>query len=153
MQPVVEVLGDLPLKAGEIVKYEVPLTGPAAQTKEILLYTFISLDDTAETFYRGYYMIYTKGLDGKQYAFYMNVAKARDAVINSDNFWLPFGAGYESFVYASLISAEGAELKHKKKCAKKCGKSGQEAMKAYACEGPDDQETAVGQIMLTGYKK
>lgn len=149
--PTLVTLGDLPLKAGEIIKYNVDL-GLSKAPNEILIYTFITLEDTAPSLHRGFYNIYTQKQDGTQYALYMNVAMTKDTVINSQNLWLPYGDGFEPYVYAVLYGPEGTELKPLKKRVKKFQKDGKEDLKAYKEQRPDDEETVVGQVFVTGYK-
>ena len=143
------LLGDLPLKVGEIATYEVRLTDVDTAPSEILVYAFISLEDTASSFHRGYYTVYTQKLDGTQFKFYMNVAMTKDAVINSENFWLPYGQDFEPRVYVTLSGPHGAELKPKKKI-KTSHKDGTEAMKAYRHQHPRDEDVIIGQAMITG---
>ena len=149
--PITNVLGDLPLKAGEQKAFPVNL--PVPTPAQLLVYTFITLEDSAESLYRGYYTIFTQNKDGKQFTFYMNVARTKDTVINSDNNWLPYGSDFQPFVYIKLNGPEGAEVKPKKKVKSCEGKDGATAMKEYSCHGPDDNEVIVGQAFIIGYQE
>ena len=150
--PTTVVLGDLPLKAGEQKAFPVNLPVKGATPTQLLVYTFISLEDSAESLHRGFYSIFTQNKEGKQFPFYMNVAMTKDTVINSDNNWLPYGSDFQPFVYIKLNGAEGAEVKPKKKVKSCEGKDGATAMKEYSCQCPDDDEVVVGQAFIIGYQ-
>ena len=145
-------LGDLPLKVGEIATYDVSLTDVDSAPSEILVYTFISLEDTAPSLHRGYYTVYTQKLDGTQFRFYMNVAMTKDAVINSENFWLPYGQDFKPYVYVTLNGPDGADITPIKKKVKGCQKDASAAMKDYGCQHQHDEEIIVGRAFITGYK-
>ena len=114
--------------------------------------TFITLQDASPDFHRGYYIISTKRKDDTgQYKFYMNVANVQDTVVNSGNFWLPWGDEIVPNVYVTLIGAGSAKLSSKKKAVKNCkGKDADCVMAEYARQKHDDKEEVVAQIFLTG---
>ena len=148
--PVTLTLGDLPLKAGEQKVYPVPV--PANSASQLLVYAFISLEDSAQSFHRGFYDINTQTTDGTKYSFYMNVAMNKDTVINSANFWLPFGPDFQPYVYITLNGADNTEIKPKKKVKSCSGKDGATALKDYCSQRASDDEQAVGQAFIIGYK-
>lgn len=131
--PTEHKLGYLPLKAGETATYEVSgLTDVNTTPSEIMLYAYITLKGTASSLQRGYYIVYTKKLDGTQFKFYMNFAMTNDTIINSENFWLPYGQDFEPSVYVTLIAADGAELQ--------------------LDQHPCDDRVSVGEAFITGYR-
>lgn len=122
-------IGSLPLVAGETRKFDIPSDIDQAIPKELLIYTFITVNNVPPGFRRGYYKIYTQRKNGTQYSFYMNVANTNDAVVNSENMWLPYGADFEKGVFVHLNAVEGTEIAPKTK-----------------------SEESVGEILITGYK-
>ena len=147
------VLGDMPLTANEMKKFDVPKEIDQASPKQLLVYTFITMDDVVPGFQRGFYEVYTQRQDGTKYALYMNVAMTRDAVLNSENMWLPYGPDFEKHVFVRLNGAEGTKIAPKAKKIKSChGKDAATVMKEHAGHCHDDAEgVQVGQIMITGY--
>ena len=152
--PTVEVLDDLPLEAGVIKECKIPDSINQMNPKEILIYTFITIEDAQPGFQRGYYEIYTQRKDGRQYKFYMNVAMTNDAVVNSENMWLPYGTDFVTSIFIRLNGVDGTKIAPKTKKVKSCrGKEATVVMKQHAGHGHDDADgVEVGQIMITGYK-
>ena len=146
-----EVLGDLPLSVNDGPQpYPIQLSSTPSQ---LLVYAFITLEDANPTgFKRGYYEIYTKANDGTEYKFYMNVALTNDTIINSENFWLPYGPNFERAVYVRLVGVPGTSLKPKKKVKSCKGKDCATVMKEHAGHNHDNEEgVQVGVIFLTGH--
>ena len=155
MNPTVVSLGDLPLTAEETKEYPIPDDIYQKNPKEVLIYTFITIEEAEPGFKRGYYEIYTqRKKDGKQYKFYMNVAMTNDAVANSDNNWLPHGADFVKSIFVCLKGVNGTKIAPKgKKVKSSRGKEAAVVMKEHAGYGHDDADgVQVGQIFLTGYK-
>lgn len=153
--PCASILGDMPLVANEIKEYPVPKEIQQASPTQLLVYTFITLEEAMPGFQRGYYEIYTKKKNGgPQFTFYMNVAMTNDAVLNSENMWLPYGPDFVESVFVRLNGVEGTEMKPKKKKVKGCrGKDAATVLKEHAGHCHDDDEgVQVGQVMLTGYR-
>lgn len=152
--PTVEILGDLPLNSGDLVPFPVPVDIDQQNPKQLLAYAFITLDGVSPGFERGYYEIYTQSNDGVQYKFYLNVAKTSDAVLNSENIWMPYGTDFLKNVYVRLISADGAKIRPRGKEIKSCrGKDGATCMREHAGHGHNvANEVQVGQIFITGYR-
>lgn len=139
-------LGELPT-TGEEVQYPV-----AVNANQILVYAFISLHDLDNNpFQRGYYEIYTKGTDGTEYKYYMNVAfggSSGDTTINSGNFWLPYGAGIQPGVFVRLI---GVEMKHKKPQKSLAGKTFSAVMQEFSKQTPEG-DAIYSFMFVTGYR-
>ena len=152
--PIVSILGDLPLTANELAEFPIPKNIHEMSPKQILVYTFITMDDVMPGFQRGYYEVFTKRNDGTEFKLYMNVAMTRDAVLNSENMWLPYGTDFDKFVYVRLNGAEGTKIAPKEKKIKSCqGKDAATVMKEHAGHCHDDADgVQVGQIMITGYR-
>lgn len=148
--PTTLTLGDLPLKVGDQEAHPVPV--PANGASQLLVYAFISLEDSSQSFHRGFYDIYTQKKDGTKYSFYMNVAMNKDTVINSGNFWLPFGPDFQPYVYITLNGADKAEIKPKKKVKSCKGKDGATALKHYCSQRASDDDEAVGEAYIIGYQ-
>ena len=128
------------------IKYQVTTKLPQ-NTKEIQVYAFISLHGMEPGFKRGYYAIYTESNDESQkFKCFMNIANVNDTVVNSDNFWLPYGEGIKPAVFMELISPEG--LKPKKPQKKKAKGD----MKEYAWQSDDETEHVYAQAFVTGYR-
>ena len=151
--PTVSVLGDLPLIASEMKQFDVPKGIDQMSPKQLLVYTFITIDEVTPGFQRGYYEVFTQHKSGTQFKFYMNVAMTRDAVLNSENMWLPYGPDFEKYVFVRLNGAQGTKIAPKAKKIKSChGKDAATVMKEHAGHCHDDAEgVQVGQIMITGY--
>ena len=153
--PTTHVLGEMPLKPGERAAYEVPWPNLAGgKANKVLVYTFITVQDAEEGMNRGYYTISTESLDGsKKYTYYMNVAFAGDTVVNSGNYWLPYGDGIKPYVFVELVSAsKTTHLKPKGKSVKSCkGKDAESVLREYACQTGKEDEVIVGQVFLSGY--
>ena len=151
--PTVSVLGDLPLTASEMKQFDVPRNIDEMSPKQLLVYTFITIDEVTPGFQRGYYEVFTQHKSGAKFKFYMNVAMTRDAVVNSENMWLPYGPDFEKHVFVRLNGAEGTKIAPKAKKIKSChGKDAATVMKEHAGHCHDDADgVQVGQIMITGY--
>ena len=150
--PLQETLGDLPLKVDpNAVQYPITLS---VAPSELLVYAFITLEDVLPTgFQRGYYEIFTRRNDGTEFKFYMNVALTNNTVINSENVWLPYGAGFERAVYVRLVGTPGTSLEPKKKVKSCKGKDCATVLKEHAGHNHDNEEDVqVGVIFLTGYR-
>ncbi len=135
--PATLVLGDLPQEPGDQRAYEVPLPDIrlGGKLNQVLVYSFITVHEVDPGFQRGYYTIHTETLDGgKKYIYYMNVASAAGTVLNSGNFWLPFGDGIKPYVYVELVNAGGA---------------GSPA--SIKSKGKKQADVVEGQVFLTGY--
>ena len=144
--PTVYYLGELPQLAGEIAVY--PLI---TNLTELLFYSFITIHDLDTEFERGYYAIYTqRKTDGAQFIFYMNLARVADTIANSQNFWLPFGADFEPYVYAQFNAATGVKLQSTRKVMSCAGLSGEDVLQALI--NLQANEVFVGQLFITGYK-
>lgn len=153
--PTTAVLGDMPLVPAHRVQYEVPIPNVlGAKPNKVLVYAFITVQDAEQGLHRGYYVISTETLDGKTtYKYYMNMASASDTVINSGNYWLPFGENIKPYVYVELVSASPTtSLKPKGKGVKSCkGRDAEAVLREYACQTGAESEIIVGQVFLTGY--
>ena len=138
-------LGELPL-SGEEVEYKVSVTA-----KQILVYAFVTLHgQESSPIQRGYYEIYTKDVKGTPYKMFMNVVfggAAGDTAMNSGNFWLPYGDGFQPGLFVRLV---GVEMKTKKPQKSLAGKSFAEAMEEYCKQRDSDQEAIYSQIFVTG---
>ena len=150
-KPMEEVLGDLPLDVEDgLQSYPIPLSSTPSQ---LLIYAFITLEDVNPTgFKRGYYEIYPKAHDRTVFKFYMNVALTNEAVINSENVWLPYGPNFEKAVYVRLVGVPGTSIKPKKKIKSCKGKDYATVMKEHAGHNHDNEDgVQVGTIFLTGH--
>ena len=138
-----ELLGHLPLDIGTI-SFDVTNVAVLQLAKEIQVYAYISLHGLDQTFQRGYYEIYTESDDGKmKFSCYMDVANVNDSVINSDNMWLPFGAGIKKKVFITLHGADGSKGLKPKKSMKKNDTG---SMKKHC------NEDIFAEAFITGYK-
>ena len=142
------MLGDLPTKVDEITSYAVPTNligeGVNSAPSELLVYTFITSKGAAWSLLRAYYIVSTRKLDGTQFNFFMNAPLSPGTVANSQNFWLPYGADFEPYVYVELNSAPpGTELPD-------CSSDGWYA--TLAKQNLCLKRILVGSIALTGYK-
>jgi len=139
-------LGELPL-SGEEVEYKVSV----APAKQLLVYAFVTLhDETNSPFQRGYYEIYTKDLQGTPYKMFMNVVfggAAGDTAMNSGNFWLPYGVGFQPGIFVRLV---GVEMKTKKAQKSLAGKTFEAVMQEFCKQRDSDQEAIYSQIFVTG---
>ncbi len=134
--PATLLLGDLPQEPGDQRAYEVPPPNIAGgKPNQVLVYSFITVHEVDPGFQRGYYTISTETLDGgKKYTYYMNVASAAGTVLNSGNFWLPYGDGIKPYVYVELVNAGGA---------------GSPA--SIKSKGKKQADGVEGQVFVTGY--
>ena len=146
--PISGYIGQLP-DDEDLHSYDITSTLPA-NTTEIQIYAYISVQGLEPSFERGYYTVYTESLDGKtQFACYLNVAKINDTVLNSDNFWLPYGEGIKPTVFMQLKSSESSKGLKAKKPRKKSTKGD---MKEQLKQRDDDDDQIYGEAFLSGYK-
>ena len=152
--PIVSVLGDLPWTANHMKKFDIPKYIDQMSPKQLLVYTFIAVDDATPGFQQGYYEVFTQSKDGTQFKLYMHVAMTKDAVLNSENMWLPYGPDFEKNVFVRLNGAQGTKIAPKAKKIKSChGKDAATVMKEHAGHSHDDADgVQVGQIMIAGYR-
>ena len=146
--PTFGYLGQLP--GDETVRtYQVTASLPS-ETKEIQVYAYISVQELEPSFKRGYYAVYTESTDGAQrFTCYMNIANVNDTVLNSDNFWLPYGEGIKPAVYMQLVSAEGSQGLKTKKPLRKNPKGD---MKEHVNQRDDEPDQVYGEAYVTGYR-
>lgn len=147
--PAMDYLGHLPDDTVGIQTFPVPDSVPATAT-EIQVYAYISVQGLDPQFKRGYYEVYTKATQsGAEFKCYLNIANVQDTVLNSDNFWLPYGEGIDKAVYVRLASAEGTTNMKTKKPKRKCPKGD---MKEHLNQRDDDDDQIFGEAFVTGYK-
>ena len=144
--PISDYLGQLP-DDETIHTYKVTKPIPPEVT-EIQLYAYISVQGLEPTFQRGYYEIYTESNDGSQkFVCFLNIANVNDTVLNSDNFWLPYGDGIKPAVFMQLVSSGGG-LKAKK--PKRKNTKGD--MKEHVNQRDDELDQVYGEAFVTGYR-
>ena len=145
--PTFNYLGQLP-DDEDVHTFQVTVSLPP-NTTEIQVYAYISVQGLEPSFKRGYYTVYTQSTDGSQnFACYMNIANVNDTVLNSDNFWLPYGEGIKSAVFMQLVSSEGAGLKAKKPRRKNTKGD----MKEHVNQRDDEPDQVYGEAFVTGYR-
>lgn len=146
-EPIFHYLGYMPTEPG-VNTFQVG-SFPSAPI-EIQVYSYISVQGLDPKFERGYYEVYTQSTDGsKKFACYMNVANVNDTVLNSDNFWLPYGDGIDTNVYVQLISAEGSTGMNPKKPRRKNVKG---LLKDFVNQRRTDDDEVHGELYVTGYR-
>lgn len=147
-EPFFDNLGEIPIDTA--VHTFQPASGLPANTNEIQIYAYISIHGLDPEFERGYYQVYTRSTDGtKTFACYMNVANVQDTVLNSDNFWLPYGEGIDPAVYVQLMGAEGSKGMNPKKPQRKKRKGD---MKEFVNQRRTDTDEIHGELYVTGYR-
>lgn len=145
--PTLGYIGQLPDDVNTVHTFEVTASLPP-DTVEIQLYAYISVQGLDPSFERGYYAIYTESTEGSQrFSCYMNIANVNDTVLNSDNFWLPYGNGIKPAVYMQLFSS-GGDLKAKK--PKRKATKGD--MKEHLNQRDDEPDIIYGEAFVTGYR-
>ena len=144
-------LGTLPdegTKEFEVSGGDIDLT----KSKQILVYAFVSLHDLEDSeFQRGYYEIFTKDTKGTEYKFFLNVAfggKAGDTAINSGNFWLPYGPGFQPGVFVRLVGATAKRKKPSKSVA--AGKNVGEVLEEFHKQ--TEPEAIYSFMFITGHQ-
>ena len=149
--PVQIPLGELPETGCK--EYEVSGYPDINKSKYILVYAFVSLHDTEDSpFQRGYYEIFTKDTKGTEYKYYMNVAfggKAGDTAINSGNFWLPYGPGFQPGIGVRLIAAT---VKRKKPQKSPAGKTVGDVMEEFHKQTGSEPEAIYSFMFVTGHQ-
>ena len=141
-------LGQLPDDTSAVRAYQVTVSLPSTTT-EIQVYAYISVQGLQPSFKRGYYAVYTESIDGSQsFRCYMNIANVNDTVLNSDNFWLPYGEGIKPFVFVQLVSSSEEGLKAKKPPRKNTKGD----MKEHVYQRDDEPDQVYGEAFVTGYR-
>ena len=143
-------LGTLPDEG--IKEFDISGVASLAKSKQILVYAFVSLHDTEDSeFQRGYYEIFTKDTKGTEYKYYLNVAfggKTGDTAINSGNFWLPYGAGFQKRVFVRLVDATAKRKKPHKNVA--AGKTVGEVLGEFHKQTEPEHEAIYSHMFITG---
>ena len=144
--PVETYLGDLPTEPTTVMPLPIPVDVKGSQ---ILVYSFITIQDIKDPLFTGYYRIFTKDEHGTEHSMYMNAPYIQGTISNSENFWLPYGTGFDTSVYVSLVS-NGPIPSERKTQHRIVPKRVEDLMHAQT-RLPKDQYIR-GQVFITGIK-
>jgi len=143
-------LGHLPDETSITETFQIDSSLLPANACEIQIYAYISVQGLDPGFKRGYYEVYTRSTDQKyEFKCFMNIANVNDTVLNSDNFWLPFGEGIDPAIYVRLVSSDGVKGMNPRKPKRKKARGD---MKEHVNQRDNDDDQVFGEAFLTGYR-